>query len=530
MSSKQLESVYLMNVVLYLGTNDVPQFLQINKKAKETCERMYINPWSDVLPFEKNMKIIESTFPKLYTLKISYESYLEHHSEIQHYRRIELINKPFNMTPRFPECLTNSKRTTIRYITSPTQRFRKTKAQILETIDSIIVQMDIERLKQFCQKYKVKALKIHCRNIMFIERLHDIIQTLSPMKVIVCCLMFNPNFNFSQILFDNLIIIQPMIFSSYRIIMIDGIIIPSQNEEFIQRYYPQKVCLKTMGEKLVNFDMRWINTLEEIEFQTPIECCLPRSIKKITCVNTECKILNWNELRNIEEINCDDQFDIPEGKLIHDTCKNCIIYDKPVRVRKESYLYLFYIFFYAFKLTFQFQGGLKYNSFPYSVFCCLTFIINGIVLLMQKKHIVTENGKKLLTFNTFYNLISMIFKENWFVIVQVIFDFFLSTFHFFLLLGECKGPLTNYKYYRAVKRYTKSMKITLAFKDIETTVTEFYSSIIMKHLNRWLLGSSVLFTFIFMFADPLYSRCTIPFTLLIGVISFIYYKIFTITI
>ena len=60
---KRLEPIYLMNVMLYIGISDIPQFIQVNKKAKEACEGIHINPWDDKLTFSKNIDIITKTFP-----------------------------------------------------------------------------------------------------------------------------------------------------------------------------------------------------------------------------------------------------------------------------------------------------------------------------------------------------------------------------------------------------------------------------------------------------------------------------------
>ena len=122
----------------------------------------------------------------------------------------------------------------------------------------------------------------------------------------------------------------------------------------------------------------------------------------------------------------------------------------------------------------------------------------------------------------------MIHKNDWFVYVQVIFDIFMATYHLFLILGEIVASKTHHKFYRSMKRLTNSMEVTLICKDMEEIFLDFYSKTIQKRFNHIIFGSSVLFSFIFLFSEPLYSICSIPFTLLIGIVSFLYYNIFSI--
>ena len=42
--SIQLETNHLLNVISFLSINDIPEFIKVNKKAKEVCDNVKMNP------------------------------------------------------------------------------------------------------------------------------------------------------------------------------------------------------------------------------------------------------------------------------------------------------------------------------------------------------------------------------------------------------------------------------------------------------------------------------------------------------
>ena len=74
--SNQLECIYLMNVSLYLPLQTIPTFIQINKKAKESIERLKINPIDsgNCYTREKELTIIQKAFPDIETIQLRSET------------------------------------------------------------------------------------------------------------------------------------------------------------------------------------------------------------------------------------------------------------------------------------------------------------------------------------------------------------------------------------------------------------------------------------------------------------------------
>ena len=69
----QLETIYLMNVALYLPLKDIPTFIQINSKTKDAIDGLRINPIDSGETFkrDKEMKIISTCFPRLETIQLT---------------------------------------------------------------------------------------------------------------------------------------------------------------------------------------------------------------------------------------------------------------------------------------------------------------------------------------------------------------------------------------------------------------------------------------------------------------------------
>ena len=86
----QLENVYLMNVALYLPLIDIPKFIQINHKAKESIESLRINPidTGKRKEMKRNFHIINTYFPNLQTLYLRRRSYIEICSNPDKYRHL----------------------------------------------------------------------------------------------------------------------------------------------------------------------------------------------------------------------------------------------------------------------------------------------------------------------------------------------------------------------------------------------------------------------------------------------------------
>ena len=86
----QLENVYLMNVASYLPLIDIPKFIQINHKAKESIESLRINPidTGKRKEMKRNFHIINTYFPNLQTLYLRRRSYIEICSNPDKYRHL----------------------------------------------------------------------------------------------------------------------------------------------------------------------------------------------------------------------------------------------------------------------------------------------------------------------------------------------------------------------------------------------------------------------------------------------------------